>query len=268
MEPPMTRWSASLVPSVVVGAVLGCSTDDVVGRRVVDHADASAGSDARAPGAGDGSAAGGHDASIVADAAAGGAPAFQRDGALPVETADAHVPETGTPFHGTLNGRSIDVVDGYSVVYSDEELAFIRIATVNFDDACAAQLEMVRSGTFHQSSAGAYLAVAVTGSEVPPGAYKVNASSITSPFLTQPEPTVYAGFASNDDQCVERHTDALFGTVVIEHVDDRHVTGAFDVTFAKGHMSGAFDAPRCDALVNPLQYDGGTADAGVPVCVP
>jgi hypothetical protein len=260
----MTKWSVSMVPVVVLGAVSGCSSDEKVARRDVDVSDAMAESDARAPGAGGG------DTFVTKDAGAGtgGQPSFQRDGALPQETADAHVPATGTPFHGILNGKSIEVVDDYSVMYVEEDLALLRIATVNFDDACSAQLMMQRSGTFHRSSAGAYLAIAVTGSEVPSGTYKVNASSITSPYETQPQPTVYAGFAANDDQCVEQHTDALFGTVVIEQVDDQHVTGAFDVTFAKGHMSGAFDAPRCDALVNPVQTDGGAPDAGPPMCVP
>lgn len=266
----MTRWSASLIQIGVISALFGCSTDDKIGRRNVDHADASTVPDARAAGAGGAASGSVRDASPRADAAAitGGRPGFQRDGALPQETNDAHVPETGAPFHGTLNGKPIEVVDDYSVFYSDGELAFIRVAAVNFDDACAAQLEMQRTSTFHKSSVGAYLAVAVTGSEVPPGTYKVNASSITSPFLTQPEPTVYAGYAANDDQCAEQHTDALFGTVVLEHVDDQHVTGAFDVTFARGHMSGAFDAPRCDALLHPLEGDAGIADAGAPVCVP
>jgi hypothetical protein len=260
----MTKWSAAMVPVFALGAAFGCSSDDEAARRKVEVVDAKAESDARAP------TAGGGDASTTVDAGAGaaGQPSFQRDGALPQESNDARVPETGTPFHGILNGKSIEVVDDYSVMYVEEDLALLRIATVNFDDACSAQLMMQRSGTFHRSSAGAYLAIVVTGSVVPPGTYKVNASSITSPYLTQPEPTVYAGFASNDDQCVERDTDALFGTVVIEQVDDEHVTGAFDVTFAKGHMSGAFDAPRCDALVNPVQTDGGAPDAGPPMCVP
>jgi hypothetical protein len=168
------------------------------------------------------------------------------------------VPEAGTPVRGVLNGKPLEVADDYSVMYTEDDLAVLRVVMANFADACTAQLGMLRGGMFHQSSAGVYLAIAVTGTEVSPGTYKVNASSITSPYLTQPEPTVYAGFASNDAQCAEQHIDALFGTVVVEAVDDQHVTGAFDMTFAKGHMSGAFDAPRCDGLAHPDGPDSGT----------
>jgi hypothetical protein len=252
------KWSASLVSVAALWAAFGCSSDDVVARRNVGAADAHAAADARAPGT-DGR-------SIVADAAAGagGQAPFTSDGALPTETDDAHVPGDGTPVHGTLDGHSIDVVDGYSVVYSVDELTFLRITTVNFADACSTQLMMSRSGMYHRSSRGVYLSIAVTGSVVSPGTYKINASSITSPFLTQPDPTVYVGYAANDDQCVVQNTDALFGTVVIEQVDGQHVTGAFDVTFAHGHMSGAFDTPRCDVLVQRVESDAGTPDAGVP----
>jgi len=276
----MRRRGISLLSFAVLGTAFGCSSDKGDGRNDAGPAHAPAGPDAAVPnesgtpsggagaagssggassGSGGNGASSGHESR---DAAADRA-SFAQDAAPPLDGEDSSVPVAGTPVRGNVNGSSFEGVDQYSLVDMQDGMSLLRVAIVNFADSCSAQLSTVRSGAFHQSSAGAYLAIVVPGSGVPPGTYKVNASSITSPFLIAPDPTVFAGYAHNNDQCAEVDLDALSGTIVVEQLDDQHVTGAFDVTFANGHLSGAFDAPRCDELLR-----AGPADAGSGGCFP
>lgn len=266
----------SFLPVAVLAASSGCSSDQRgTGKDAGAQSDAApsreAGTSDRGGSAGAGGAKassggaspGGRDASSggdLTDAAAGSAGQSSRDASLR-DSGAMRVPEAGTPVSGTVNGNTLDFLDSFSILEPQEEFTFLRVNLVNFADACNTQLAIVRNGIFHQSSMGMYLAVAIPGPDTPIGAYEVNATVIVPP--SRFGPTVYAGYAHNDDQCAERDLDSLYGTVVFREVTDQHVEGAFDVTFANGHMSGAFDAPRCDALIDP-----GSSDAGPRGCFP
>jgi hypothetical protein len=270
----MRAWVASFLPVLVLAAAFSCSNDEASSEKDAGSAHADAGashgggaapagsSGAVSTSGGTKSGSGGHDASL-GNEPKDGAEGSASDAASSVEGGKdaSEVPEAGTPVRGVVQGNPFDGVDDYSVVVHQDGVTFVRIAISDSPNACETQLSIVRSGMYRQSSRGLYIAVSVPGPSVPPGAYHVNATIIMGPSMIMP--MVWAGYAHNDDKCAEVDLDSLTGTVLISEVTDRHVTGAFDVMFYDGHMSGAFDAARCDQLLNP-----GHSDSGTPGCFP
>ncbi|HVW28843.1 MAG TPA: hypothetical protein VHC69_25935 [Polyangiaceae bacterium] len=273
----MRAWVASFLPLVVLAAAFSCSNDQGSSQRDAGPAHADAGASHTGGGAhsdgspgavsssgGTKSGFGGHDASIGdeskdgAEGSAGEASSSDEGG----KDASSEVPEAGTPVRGVIQGTPFEGVDDYSIVTNLDGVSYLRVEIAPYADACGTQLSILRTGTFHKSSRGLYLAVSVPGSSVPPGAYHVNATIILDPSRFQT--MVWGGYAHNDDQCAEQYLDSLSGTVLIREVTDQHVTGAFDIKFYDGqHVSGAFDAARCDQLLNP-----GHSDSGTPGCFP
>jgi hypothetical protein len=266
-----------LVGGVCFGMALACSSDGNRPR----HGGTDGGTDARSDGA---AATGGHDADGAIPPATGGTngtggngprgldSGAQSDGAsndggfdgaphTPVDLPDGAT----AAIVGSVNGDSLDAVDGFSFVQTGDVSTLLSVRVVNYANACTDTLSMLQRNTFHRGSRALVLNIANDSGDIGPGTYAIN---VTYPSETPPESIkVTAISVKNDDRCAEQLIFASGGTIHVDEVTDSRIAGTFDLVLGGpgvGQLRGTFAAPRCDAFTTVTTF----ADAGAGACIP
>ena len=67
------------------------------------------------------------------------------------------------------------------------------------------------------------------------------------------DPQLWGTVGELDSACTLNAEQVVAGTVTLHDAADQAVHGSFDITLFDGdHLSGAFDASRCEELLQPM----------------
>jgi hypothetical protein len=160
--------------------------------------------------------------------------------ALTACSSTTHVGGGSGAVNGTVAGNSLAPSDTVAIIGSQNSSGVnVQYAAIVLSDVGA----MCTRLTNHQAApngTGLALVVGTSAALVQPGTYTINAHGAE---------TATAEFAKVDAKCQSTLMDAATGgTVTITTFSTSEVSGAFQLTFPDGSLSGSFDAPACPGL--------------------
>ena len=206
----------------------------------------------------------------------------------------------GSMVSGNVNGISVAPKDqaatAGSITGTDGQESVMGIVITDTPGACAVDQQAIAGGDQKAGSTQLALALASSGSTpITPGTYPINNASNGGPgSLVAGQTWAFAELTQMSASCVLQpntvtnsypDSQAVTGTITISQITSTTLSGAFNLTFNQGSLTGAFNAPLCSGLnlqklftassptpgpdTNGICYhdisgDGGTPDGSSP----